>query len=224
MGRPKISNERFEAVMQKARVSRYLQINARYANDVPEHIDEAAREFFRSCEGMIAAGATPPGAPARAAAKAGLGVKALAVILSAAVIGAGSYFAVPAVKEAANGVWELGQAEQRQSKLPTDYIIPSPGEEYEVKEDVSTENLAVKWFSAERRLLLVQIADALPELPEELGETVLIGGSAAFMSEAEGMWQLVMHDGDMLILMQMYNVERQELTDYAEMFAAANGI
>ena len=226
----RISDERFIELMKRANHERYLRISEKYRDEVPECFDRAAERAFGEMAAWVAAGAIPSEPPQRAslpksAATSGIGARILAVVLSAAVIGGAGYAAVPAVRNAVNGVLGFVQTAPAQAaKQAADYIIPSPGEGYELREDVTTDNMAVKWFVAERRLLLVQIADELPELPTDGGETVTVGGTAALAYDIEGDQQLVLLDNGMIVLMKMYNASREELLDYAEIFAAANGI
>lgn len=233
----KITNERFEEIMREARVARYLRMDEQYRDEVPEHIDRAADRAFRQMEAWIAAGvilSPAPEAPplpkaagtATKAAGAAAALKATAVTLSAALlISAGGYLASPTLRQTVNGVLGIEAASpdtRRSARAPADYVIPSPGEGYELREDLSTETVAAKWFVAERRLLMVQIAKELPEEPTGVGEVVTVGDMVGMAYEIDGDQQLLLRDGELSILIKMYNADRQELLDYAEQFALAN--
>lgn len=228
----KISDERFIALMGEAQRRQYARINEQYRDKVPESFDRAAEKTLRRLEGWVAAGAVPPQAvsyapkkAAKGAAKASLAIKTAAVVLSAALIGAGSYAAVPAVRDAVNSALGIGHiASAHRVKASADYIIPDPGEPYELQDSIETGTTTAKWFAGEGRLLMVQIAEELPELPEGAGEAVTVGGTVGMVYDIDGDQVLLLYDGGMTILIKIYTADRQELLDYAQMFAAANGL
>ncbi len=237
MGKVKITNARFEELMREARIERSLRIVDRNS-EVPAHVDEAADRAFRQMEAWIAAGVILSPAPeilplpkAAGASGAAAGLTALKIaavtVGAAALIGLGSYAAVPALREAVNDSLGAAQTQslrevQREAKAPADYVIPSPGEDYSLKEELSTGTVAAKWFVAERRLLMVQIAPSLQETPPADSETVTVGAMVGALWEQEGDRLLLLHDGQVTVLIRMFNAERQEILDYAEAFAEAN--
>lgn len=228
--RAKITKARFDELMAHARFERYLGIDELYSDRVPEHIDRAAERAFHRMEAWIAAGAIPGTVPEPPtmpkAAGAAAAMKATSIALASAVlIGVGSYCAVPAVREAVNGCLGIKTAISDASysaKSPADYVIPSPGDGYELREQIDSDTVKAGWFVAERRLLMVQIAPELQELPTGEGEVVVIGSMVGTAYEIDGDRQLLLYDGGMTILIRMYNADRQELLDYAELFEAAN--
>ena len=223
-GRVRISDEQFIGLLRSYRSAQ----PPASAAEVPAHTDAAAQRAFRQMEAWIAAGAMPEPAVRRPVDAGGItAAKLLAVTLaSAAVLGTGAYVASPAVRGFVDGLAEIGHAlysAPMEERSPADYVIPSPGEGYELREEVSTDTAAAKWFTAERRLLMVQIAKELPETPESAGEPVMAGGMAGMAYDVGGDRQLLLYDGGLVILIKMYNADLQELLDYAEAFAAANG-
>lgn len=232
-GKVKISGARFDELMAQARADRFLRLNAAWRDRVPAHTDRAAERAFRQMEAWIAAGAVPaqaqpPAAETRLPRRAGgagasAALKLAAVTTSAAVLlGAGSYIASPAVRDAVNGALGAARTADAGSRRPADYVIPSPGEGYTLRADVATDTMAAKWFVADRRLLMVQISGQLPEEPEGDGEIVVVGGMVGMAYDVEGDRQLIIRDGENSILIKMFNADRQELLDYAAVFAAAN--
>ena len=234
----KISNERFDEIWQEARVERYLRISEQYRDEVPEHIDRAADRAFRQMEAWIAAGAIPSPAPetppppvprraVRLSAGTGAAKIAAAALGAAVLVAAGSCAAIPALRDAVSEALGIeavqhGNEPRRSARSPGAYVIPSPGEDYELREDISTDTLAAKWFVAERRLLMVQIAPELQELPTGEGEAVTVGGMVGMVYEVDGDQQLLLRDGGNSILIRMYNAQREELLDYAEQSVLAH--
>lgn len=232
----KTADELLDEAFERANLERFLEINEEYRDEVPESFDAAAEKTFREMASWVALGSVPASVrQAASSAKAatigaaktgaaGACIKVLSAVLAAALIGVGSIAVIPGAGNAVKSVLHTEQAEPAGTKAPEDYSIPSPGENYTLREDVSSGRMAAKWFEAERRHLMVQIAKTLPELPEGDCEAVSIGGSIGLYYEDEGDQQLLLQDGGMYILIQMHNASRQELMDYAELFAEANGL
>lgn len=220
--------------MEQARRDWYLHIEKAYADAVPASVDQAADDALQKMQGWIAAGALPHEKPLSAAgktsvsiAKAGIGVKIAAVVLTAALLGAGTYAAVPAARDAVSALISAERAAAqpgRRDRQPADYVIPDPGEGYALREDVSTDTMIGKWFVSDRSFLMVQIAKKLPDIPADGGEAIAVGSTAGMMYDVDGDQVLVLFDGDMTVLIRTYTENRQELLDYAELFAAANGM
>lgn len=220
----RISDEQFIELLRGCRIDRPAA-----ADEVPAHADMAAQRAFRQMESWIAAGMIPAaagiGTAAGIGAARGLGhaAKALAITVgAAAVLGAGAYVLSPAVHDAVSIPHIARIQAAKQARAPEDYEIPSPGEGYELREDVSGEAMIAKWFVAEDRLLMVQIAYQLPEAPDGEGKYVEIGGMTGAAYDVDGDQELLIRDGAVCILIKMFNAEREELLDYARTFAAAN--
>lgn len=232
----KISDERFMEIMRQARADRDLRISEEWKDKVPEHADEAADRAFKQMEAWIAMGAIPAltsEASAGRRGRSGKTAKAMgagahvkitaAAVAAAVVIGAGSYAASPGVRRAVSGLCAVGEKTES-PRAPAAYEIPSPGEGYSLREDVSTDTMTARWYTAERRLLMVQIAYELPEEPSGEGDAVIVGRMPGMAYDVKGDQQLVIRDGDVSILIKMFNADRQELLDYAAALAEANDL
>ena len=226
--RAELSDEEFIGIMRAYREDRLAMIEASAEDAVPAHTDEAAGRAFRQMEVWIARGAFPAaaGKVLRRGIACGAALRAvIAAVSAAALLSAGSYALFPSVRSAVDAALcrtEAQTAAPFSEKAPADYTIPWPGEGYELREDVTGEAMIAKWFTAERRLLMVQIAYELPEVPEGAGEYVDLGGMVGFAYEADGDRQLLIRDGAVSILIKMFNADPEELLDYAAAFAAAN--
>lgn len=230
----KVTNARFDALMEDARTARCLALEAE-SDPPPAHTDRAAENAFRRMEAAVAAGAalTLAASGRRGAAAARFGTlltalkRAAAALLASALLLAGSYALFPDLREAAGALLGLTdtrviETPGRAERSPTQYEIPSPGEGYELREDVSTDTMAARWFVAERRLLMVQIARELPDVPTGEGELVTVGGLTVAAYDVDGDQELLLYDGEISILIKMFNASRDELLAYAEVFAEAN--
>ena len=232
-----ISDQMLEELLRRDRTDRLLRRNERWRERVPEHVDRAAEHAFQRMQTWIDAGRAPAeslsgpaGAGTAGAAAAGLGAwKLTALILTAAVLLAvGACTVSPALRESVGALFDPTQAgqtaERSAGKAPGDYVIPSPGEGFELRSEAVSDTLAVKWFAAERRLLMVQIAEQLPEEPaaEHLVDGVEIGGLPGAVFELDGDQELLLRDGNVLILIRYWNADREDLLDYAETLVAAN--
>lgn len=228
----KISDARLIELLEMARAAGYP-----CDDEVPAHMDRAAEKTFQKLRGWVALGAIPPigaaaedvpvpksSAAVKKGGRLGIAAKVVSVILAAALIGAGSYAFVPAVRGAVDSFTGTAVSARQSGRAASEYVIPDPGEPYELVEDYDTGTMCTKLFAAEEHLMLVQIAKKLPEAPEGIGEAVTVGNTVGLLYEVEGDRVLILRDGGMTILIKNYSDDDQELMRYAEAFAAANGM
>lgn len=224
----RISRKQFDYLMREYRLERLLSQEAYLRRQVPASTDRAAERAFAQMQAAVVSGAPVSIRPAKAAG-ASIPARALAVAVSAAVlVGAGAYAASPSVRAyAQRAVTAHAQADgtaSRRARQPRDYVIPSPGEGFEVTEESESERMTARWFTARRQQVLVEIAY---KLPDELVKTadvefVTVGGLPGTVYETDGIELMILRDGDVYILIEYFNADRQELTDYAEALAALN--
>ena len=86
--------------------------------------------------------------------------------------------------------------------------------------------MAVRWFRSDTQLYLVEIAYELPEGLElsDSPEYVTAGGYPAALYESGDVALLVLPDGELSVVIECFNADRQALLDYAALLAAQNEI
>ena len=109
-------------------------------------------------------------------------------------------------------------------RSPGAYTIPSPGEEYAVSDELTSDSLAYKWFTYNDHEVLVLIAYSLPESEAEPGEreAAAVGDAAGWYSESGESRVLELRDGGVLIRVVFYNAERDDVFDYAGRLLSEN--
>lgn len=201
---------------------------------VPPGTDRAVQGAFSKMQAMVDAGAFAiPAAGGRAlhaaraakTAAAGLtaakAVKAAALTLAAAsVIGAGSYAAIPAVRSAVNEA--VGIHETAKEKRPGDYVLPSPGAGYTVTDEAFTENLAARWYTDGDKQIMAQAAYTLPDGIDPDGTPIQIDTLWGTYRKQENTEQIVLFEGSVSILIRAFNLEADEITEYAHAIVRAN--
>lgn len=225
----RISGKRFDYLMREYGLDLLLSREEELRRQVPESTDRAAERAFEQMQLAVASG-VPVRVGRAKAAGASAAVKTLAVAVSASVlIGVGVCAASPAVSERARSLMPQSRirAEQgadRPAKKPGDYIIPSPGEDFEVTDESQSERVTARWFTAERSQVLVEIAYKLPDelVRTEDIEYVTAGGLPGTLYETEEMSILILWDGDVYILIEYFNAGDSALMDYAAALAATN--
>lgn len=225
MGRNRLSGREFGVLMREyidRRGARLLDEDRHWRDMVPDHTERAAESTFRTLRTCAASGVPFPTGIIGGKAAAG-GVKALAIALAAAAaIGAGAYAAAPAVCGLAERA--IPAAESVRHMAPADYIIPDPGGALTLTDEGFSKKMAYRWFGSPDQELLVEIACSLPEEAEQEGDVdaVDVGGLWGTVCETEHTQLLILHDGDVFILIEYFNAGRDELLDYAEAFVRAN--
>lgn len=226
--RKRLKDRDLTALFAEYRGDLLLAGEARWRSEVPDSTERAAERAFSAMDACIAAG-LPLAAAGTSAAKGtgaaairaagGLGaLKIVAITLAAsAVIGAGGYAAVPAVREYVHSLVQASETTGT-GRTPQEYDIPSPGEEFWIEQEVSNERLAVRWFRSDTQLYLVEIAYELPEGYEltESPSYVTVGGRPAALYEAEDTALLILREGELSVLVECFHADRQALMDYAE--------
>ena len=230
---------KFESLMQAYAAWEDEEIRAaerEWHDKVPDSLDRAVHEL---CAGALPAaplllsGSAAVQVCARGgkATSAGLkAVKGAAIgLAAAALVTAGAYTFSPAVRELAAGLFRCETVTEQvraSARSPADYSIPSPGEGYALTDEARGERLYYRWFTAPRRQLLVEIAYRLPEdvTQSENVELVELGGLWGTLSEAVGTELLILRDGEVFILIELFNGSREELMEYAEALTAANEV
>ena len=103
-------------------------------------------------------------------------------------------------------------------------MIPDPGEEYAVTDEAVSQTLVYRWYSSREKELLVEIAYRLPEEQTLDGpvEYRAVGGMWGTYAEAERTRLLILRDSDVLILIELFGGEEEELKAYAQHLAEAN--
>lgn len=228
--RKRIGNRALEALFEEYRADCLLAGEIRWRDQVPASTDRAAERAFSEMDAGIAAGLPlaavgreAAGAAAKAAGTA-VGIRVLAIaVAAAAVVGAGGYAAVPAVRQYVHRLAGAVLPASR-DRSPEDYVIPSPGEAFRVQEEVVNDRMAVRWFRSDTQLFLVEIAYELPEgaVPNDSPEYVTVAGRAAALYESEDIGLVILSDGALSILVECFNADRQTLLDYAALLAAQN--
>lgn len=218
----------FESMMRElvqTEGAKLLEEEKLWRGRVPRDIDSAARMALSS--GAIIKAA----APVKAGIAAGHGARIAAAIVAAAVaVSGGIYAASPAVRArtaelfggsgASTGIFAARQAE----KSPADYIIPAPGEDYEITDEATGDSMRYIWFTSSEREVLVEIANRLTDGAYDPGAEILFlsDGSMGAYSGGEDSASLVVQDGDIDIRVTFSNAEQDDVLSYAELLIAAN--
>jgi hypothetical protein len=116
---------------------------------------------------------------------------------------------------------------QPRRAVPGDYVIPSPGEDFTVTETVDDQRLVCRWFTSAEQELMVQIAYKLPlEITGAEGTEIIdLNGRVAAVYLEQGEQKLVeLRDGEILLQIEYYNADKEEVLAYAAALAEANGI
>lgn len=219
MGMRRISGREFDRLMRDYALDRLVERQDELNAAVPDSTDRAAEQAFRKMEAMVSSGAYSGAARAGAAAAA---AKAVVIsVTAAAVLCAGSYALSPTVRSAVDGL--VGIEAPAPSKQPGEYIIPSPGEDFSVTDEAEGERMAARWFKSDRQQVMVQIAYRMPEDIDTGQEFITVGGLPGTLTEADDTETLTLRDGTVIIRIQYFNADREELIGYAERLISMNG-
>lgn len=188
------------------------ETEAYWHDRVPERFRNAGRDALL----MLSAPAARVRTPRRGLA---LG---LAAVLAAGAVSAGALALSPSLRGRASALFGAAYTEPLREREPMDYVIPSPGEEFTVRDEAAGQAMVYRWYGAEHSMVLVEIARELPEdaAQTEDAEAVTVGGMwGSYCADTRS---LLLHDGAVSILIQYWNGEREDILAYAEAFAAAN--
>lgn len=209
---------KFDRLLQDYALDRLVQQRDALNAQVPESMDRAAEAAFQKMGAMAAAGAYT-GIP-----KIGAGLAAVkAAVISvtaAAVLIAGSCALVPVIRSAVD---RAAIEETAKAKAPADYEIPSPGDDFTVTDEASSERIAARWFKSDHQQVMVQIAYSLPDSSLVGQEYAAVCGIPAAVTETDDTQILTIQHGDVFIQIQYFNAERAELIAYAERLISMNG-
>ena len=154
-----------------------------------------------------------------------LAVRITAVALAAsAAVGAGGYAASPALRETVSAVLTAQRSETAPERTPGEYVIPSPGEGFSVTDEAVGTKTRGCWFTSADREMLVQIACRLPEGAElsDDAELLFVDDVPAYYEQTDTTRVLLLRDGGVLIRIEIWGAEQEELIDYARRLLEAN--
>ncbi len=223
MAENKYDIEELLQLMVAADGKELLKDEQAWADKVPAGVDKAAK----AAKAAAAAGTASPWlAPAKATAniakRIAAGVAAVAVI---AGISTAAYRVSPSLREAAAPLLSslpFVSSLQREERTPGDYIIPSPGEDFAVTQEMATESMVYRWFSSEDANVLVQVATVLPAISSVSEEGVQIGAMQGACGETDGGVYVQLQEGEVFIRIVWSGGDREALLDYAALFEEVN--
>lgn len=217
------------------RLDRTIERDEREWRDrVPESLDNrvaalaaGAIPFEPALDRLMPRPSTVVKKAASAAAKGGMALKAIAItVAAAAAVSAGACAASPAVRGRVGGLLAACAriSDTRSALSPGDYIIPSPGEGFTVTDEAKSANMHGCWFTSDDREALVQIAASLPEGTEvsEDAEAIPVGDRWGTIEETESTCVLILNDGGVMIRVEFWGAQRDEVIDYAAGLLAEN--
>ena len=235
-------DERFESLLRSyaLRLDREIAVeDAAWGGRVPERLD---RRIEALTLGAGAAGAaalagtglrktTTVGRFGARLGRLGLlgAIKGLvAALAAAALLLGGAYLVSPVVRETVeNAVSGLRTAPEPSTALPdspADWVIPSPGADFKLRDEAGSGTMQGRWFTNEARECMVQIAARLPG-GSSLGdgaEPVEIGGLPGEYQDTGLTQVLLLRAGDTLIRIEFWGAERGEVIEYAERLIESN--
>ena len=226
------TDERFGSMIEemvRAEGDELLKTEELWHAAVPKSTDAAALAAI----GTVLPYAAP--AVGRAAAGSGLlkAAKAAAIALgAAAVVAVGAVTVSPTLRGEVSALLSgaerpaVVQSVQQQRAVPGAYVIPSPGEDFAVTQTVDDERLVCRWFTSDTQELMVQIAYKLPQEITGLADTepVEVNGTSAVYLEQGDQKLLELRDREVVIQIEYFNAEKDEVLAYAALLAEANGI
>lgn len=213
-----ISDARFEALLREMLAEAgdaLCREDALWRDQVPESVKRAARDAV----------AAIPTAPAlRAGPRLPLGRRVLlGAVLSLSAAGmatAGAYHASPTLRAWVDS--RIAAPSAQAERMPGDYAIPAPWDEYEVTDAAQSETVNYAWFVRGSEQVLVEIALRLPDgvgdLPD--GAPVSVGGLEGLYSEQKN--ALLLCDRGAYIFIKYWNGGMEDVLTYAEALLAAN--
>lgn len=204
---------------------------AQWRDRVPESLDKRITALAagilpaESALERLAPRHTGAGKRAASAVKTGTALRTIAIAAaSAAVISVGAFTVSPTVRERVDAWFDICAVQARRAAAPGEYIIPSPGERYTVTDEAQSARMHGCWFTSEEREVLVQIAQSLPDGAEvsDDAEAVVVGGCAGLIEENGDTQVLILDDGGVMIRVELWGGDRDEIIDYAGRLLSAN--
>ncbi len=232
------TDERFGSLMKemvRTEGEELLKVEETWHAAVPKSTDEAAMAAIGTVM-PFAAPAAGSAAAGHAAAGAAVGkaVKTAAVALAAlAVVAVGAVTVSPTLRDNVSALLTGGnssavsQSVHQGRAVPGDYMIPSPGEGFTVTQAVDDERLLCRWFTSDVQELMVQVAYKLPAeiAGAEGSEPVRLGETIAAVYFEQGEQKIVeLRDGEIVLQVEYFNAEKDEVLAYAALLAEVNGI